>query len=112
MIRPGSSRLRPVRTDTLVFSVRRISCPRGTISLFTQNPRSVHTSPKTSGHFITVSRLMPQARIAEISLSTDIREKTRIELTRSASGIDHCSVSGRDTMQNSATSDIGTPSMM
>jgi hypothetical protein len=56
--------------------------------------------------------LTPQARIAAISLSAESREKTRIELTKSASGIDHCNVSGKLTMQNSPTSDIGTPSMM
>ena len=55
---------------------------------------------------------MPHARIAEISLSAESREKTNTALTRSASGIDHCSVSGSDTMQNSPTSGIGTPSMM
>ena len=111
IIRPGSSRLRPVLTETRDLSVRRTSCPRGTTSLFTQKPSSVQQSPKTAGHFITVTRLIPQARIAAISLSAESRENTRIALTSSASGIDHCSVSGTDTAQNSPTSDIGTPSI-
>ena len=89
MTRPGSSTLRPVWTDTLDLSERRISCPRGTISLFTQNPSAVQKIAKRTGHFMTESRLIPQARIAEISLSADIREKTRMELTSSARGIDH-----------------------
>ena len=49
MTRPGSRTLNPVPTDTLFLSDRRMKCPRGTTSLFTQNPRSVHISPKSIG---------------------------------------------------------------
>ena len=55
---------------------------------------------------------MPQARIAAISESALSREKTSTDETRSEIGTDHCSVSGSDTMQNSPTRDIDTPSMM
>ena len=46
------------------------------------------------------SRFTPQARIAAISLSALMREKTRTLATRSASGIVHCIVSGKLTSAN------------
>ena len=112
MTRPGSSSSSPAPTDMRLARSRRTSWPRGTISLFTQNPRSVQSAANRTGYFITDTMFTPHARIAAISLSADMREKTSIELTSSASGMDHCSVSGSDTAQNSPTSDIGTPSIM
>ena len=90
---------------------RRTSCPRGTISLLTQKPRTAHTAANRTGQRTTDSRLTPQALIAAISLSAERRENTRMELTSSASGIDHWSVSGSATRQNSPTTGIGTPSI-
>ena len=55
---------------------------------------------------------MPQARMAAISLSALIREKTRTLETSRASGIVHCSVSGKLTAANWPIRPKGMPSMM
>ena len=64
------------------------------------------------GHFITDRRFTPHARIAAISLSALILEKTSTLATRSASGIVHCIVSGKPTSANWPMSDGETPSRM
>ena len=112
MILPGSSTSSPVVIDTFFFKVRRTSCPRGTISLLIHTPNIAQPSPKMIGHLITLSTFTPQARMAAISLSADMREKTSTLDTRIASGIVHCSVSGKQTAANSPTRLIGTPSSM
>ena len=58
------------------------------------------------------SRFTPHARIAAISLSALMREKTRTLATRSASGIVHCIVSGKLTSANCPMSEGETPSRM
>ena len=61
------------------------------------------------GQRTTVRMLMPQARMAAISLSADRRENTRIDATKSPSGIVHCIVSGKDTSAKRPTSPMGSP---
>lgn len=50
---PGLSASMQLPTDTFDFRLRRISCPRGTISLLTHAPSSEQASPKAAGHFMT-----------------------------------------------------------
>ena len=106
--------MRSTASPTVIREVRRrrTSWPRGTISLLIQQPTAEQPSAKTAGHFMIVSRFMPHARIAAISLSAESRENTSTLDTSSDSGIVHCSVSGKLTAANRAISPAGMPSMM
>ena len=108
-MRPGSSSSRPAPTDNLRVRLRRTSCPRGTISLLTNEHTSVQSRAKTTGQRMTVSRFTPHARMAAISLSAERRENTRMDDTSNANGTVHCIVSGKLTSAKRPTRSIGTP---
>ena len=77
-----------------------------------KTPANVQSTAKMRGQRMIVSRFTPHARIAAISLSADMREKTRMDATRSPIGIVHCIVSGKLTSAKRPTRSNGMPSRM
>jgi hypothetical protein len=64
------------------------------------------------GYFMTLSKLMPQARIAEISLSAESRLKMSRELTRRESGMVKANVPGKPINMKVPIVERGTPLMI
>ena len=77
-----------------------------------KSPNAVMATANSMGQRITERRFTPHARIAAISESADILEKTSTDDTSSASGIVHCIVSGKHTRANLPTSSSGMPESM
>ena len=71
--------------------------------------RKVQQIEKRTGYFMILSKLIPHARIAAISLSAERRLKISKELTSKASGIVRDKVPGKPIIMKRPMVEAGTP---